>query len=140
MICEEIMKNQDYAVGFATVKEIEKFNILNASLMAMRRAVLSLGLKNDFLVLVDGKFCIPDLELEQMTLTQGELRAKPIAAASIVAKVMRDKQMLGLSKEYPKYDFEIHKGYPTFRHIKAIERYGPCAMHRKTFSRVKEFI
>ena len=108
--------------------------------MAMRRAVLGLGLKNDFLVLVDGKFCIPDLNIEQMALTQGELRAKPIAAASIVAKVIRDKKMLGLSKEYPQYDFETHKGYPTSKHIKAIKRHGPCVMHRKTFSRVKEFI
>ena len=128
------------AIGIATAREIEELNILNASLLAMRRAVLGLEFNENFLVLVDGAFTIPDLELKQIALTKGESRAKPIAAASIVAKVSRDKKMYTLSKEYPQYGFEIHKGYATKAHVKAIKQYGPCQIHRRTFSKIKELI
>lgn len=139
-IFKEITTNQDYAIGIATAREIEELNILNASLLAMRRAVLGLEFNENFLVLVDGAFTIPDLELKQIALTKGESRAKPIAAASIVAKASRDKKMCTLSKEYPQYGFEIHKGYATKAHVKAIKQYGPCQIHRRTFSKIKELI
>ncbi len=139
-IFEEIITNQDYAIGKATAREIEELNILNAALLAMRRAVLDLGLSKKFLVLVDGSFLIPDLDLRQVALTKGESRAKSIAAASIVAKVARDKKMCSLSKEYPQYGFETHKGYPTQAHVQAVKRYGPCQIHRRTFSKIRELI
>lgn len=137
---EEIIENQDYAIGTATPEEIEKLNILHASLLAMRRAVSGLNTDKNFLILVDGPFVIPELLLKQEALIKGDSRSKPIAAASIVAKVARDKKMQSLSKEYPQYGFETHKGYPTTAHVAAIKRYGPCQIHRKTFSRIKEFI
>lgn len=120
-LAEDIIHRQHVGVGFATHIEIETLNILWASLLAMKRAVMNLNLTSGHL-LIDGKFCIPDLKgFSQTTLIKGELRATPIAAASIVAKVARDHKMTQLAKEYPHYGFEMHKGYGTKQHIRAIE-------------------
>ena len=137
---KDIMARQIFSIGFATRVEIDTVNILQASLLAMKRAVLKLGVFSGTL-LIDGKFSIPNLKgFDQIPLIKGELRATPIAAASIVAKVIRDQKMLDLSREYPNYGFEIHKGYATKKHKKAISQFGPCLQHRKTFAGVKEHL
>ena len=139
-LAKDIIARQIFSVGFATRAEIDTVNILQASLLAMKRAVLKLGVFSGTL-LIDGKFSIPNLKgFDQIPLIKGELRATPIAAASIVAKVIRDQKMLDLSREYPRYGFEVHKGYATKKHKEAISQFGPCFQHRKTFAGVKEHI
>lgn len=127
------------AIGFATPQEIDELNILQASFLAMERAIAGLGVSEGF-VLVDGKFKIPNLPkcFEQMALIKGDLRAKPIGAASILAKVHRDQQMIRLAKELPDYGFEIHKGYPTATHRAAIRKVGITVHHRRSFRGVLE--
>lgn len=139
-LAKDIMARQTFSVGFATRAEIDSLNILQAALLAMKRAVLKLNISFGTL-LIDGKFSIPHLTgFDQIPLIKGELRATPIAAASIVAKVVRDRKMLDLAREYPNYGFEIHKGYATKKHKEAISQFGPCLQHRKTFAGVKEHI
>lgn len=128
------------SIGFATVKEISQLNILYAALLAMKRAVLGLGVDGGH-VLVDGNKMIPDLRgFKQTTVIKGDLRAAPIAAASIVAKVTRDQLMLDEAERYPQYGFEKHKGYSTAIHKEAIKQWGPCAIHRPSFAGVKEYL
>lgn len=137
---EKIKAEHQVGIGFASVEEIEKFNILQASLLAMKRAIEELKL-NKGVVLVDGHQKIPNLPgFEQHPIVKGDLRLTPISAASIVAKVTRDALMKELSKEYPGYGFEVHKGYATEIHRQAIISQGPCSIHRKTFGGVKEFL
>ena len=126
-------------VGFASVEEIEKINILKASLLAMKRAVENLKVKPGIL-LVDGKFKVPGLEVPQVALIKGELRASPIAAASIIAKVSRDRLMDQLHEEYPQYAFLQHKGYATELHRNAIAKFGPTRHHRQSFAGVREHV
>ena len=128
-------------VGIADLADIERINILQASLLAMRRAVQDCadqdGFPPDFL-LVDGTFKVP-LELTQQPLIKGELKSASIAAASIVAKVTRDRLMAEYHLQYPQYNFQQHKGYPTKAHRASIAKFGPCPLHRKTFKGVREF-
>lgn len=136
----EIIQTQCvWAFGIATAREIEAINILKASLLAMKRAYDGLQKKAN-LVLVDGKFKIPGVTVPQEALIKGELRAAPIAAASIVAKVLRDRELIELAQKYPQYGFEIHKGYATELHRKKIAEFGPCTEHRLTFAGVREHI
>ncbi|MGE4560508.1 MAG: ribonuclease HII [Desulfobulbus sp.] len=130
-------------VGMADAREIETINILQASLLAMRRAVAACqngadGVVPDFL-LVDGKFKIP-LPASQLTLVKGESKSASIAAASIVAKVTRDHLMLEAHKRFPLYGFDRHQGYPTKAHREALRRHGPCELHRRTFRGVAELL
>ncbi len=125
-------------VGVATPEEIDEINILRASLLAMKRAVLELPAMPDFL-LVDGKFTVP-LQVNQQALVKGESKSASIAAASIVAKVTRDKIMRDYHAAYPRYNFEKHKGYPTKEHRDLLRQFGPCEIHRKTFSGVQELL
>lgn len=128
------------SVGIATVSEIFKLNIFQASLLAMWRAVQGLKQMQGH-VLVDGKFSVPRLEgFQQIPLIKGDLRAKPIAAASIVAKVARDEEMVRLGEKYPEYGFHTHKGYSTPAHKEAIKRWGVLPIHRRAFAGVKEYI
>ena len=125
------------AVAFASHEEIDKINILQASLLAMRRAVEALPSTPDFLF-VDGNRRIPcDRKilcgLFQEPLIGGDGRCLSVAAASILAKVTRDRIMAELDLEYPGYGFADHKGYPTPKHYEAIRRLGPCPVHRRTF-------
>ena len=120
-----------YAVAFATEHEIDEINILNATFLAMKRAVAKLNLKPD-IVLVDGNKS-PELEISTQTIVKGDSLSASIAAASILAKVGRDRLMKNLSKKYPEYNFEKHKGYGTKMHIDLIKKYGPCEIHRKSF-------
>jgi ribonuclease HII len=125
-------------IGFASVEEIDTTNILKASLLAMKRAILQLGVKGGH-VLVDGNQRIPDLlGFEQTTIIKGDRRATPIAAASIVAKVTRDQYMSDLAEKFPAYGFAQHKGYSTQAHKNLISQHGPCPEHRKTFAGVRE--
>ncbi len=126
-------------IGMASHQEIDQINILQASLLSMKRAVQNLTLYPDYLVpdylLIDGKFTI-DMELPQQAIVKGDSKSISIAAASIIAKVTRDRFMATLHKTYPQYNFIQHKGYPTKAHKQAIIEYGPCPVHRKTFNGV----
>ena len=126
------------SIGIVSETEIDRLNILQASLLAMKKAVLSLAAKPDFL-LVDGKFPIP-MSLPQQALVKGESKSASIAAASIAAKVERDRLMGEYHHQYPAYNFQQNKGYPTAEHRKAIQTHGPCAIHRQSFKCVREFI
>lgn len=125
-------------VGVASEREIEQLNILNASLLAMRRAVLALSVTPD-LILVDGNRTL-DLPLPQIAVVRGDAKLISVGAASIVAKVTRDEMMELYDGEYPEYGFKQHKGYPTPAHIAILEERGPSPIHRKTFRPVARFI
>ncbi len=129
---DEITQNAvSYAVAFATVEEIEQLNILNAAMLAMRRAVKALSVKVD-LALVDGNIA-RDFECETRTVVKGDSISPSIAAASILAKVSRDRLITELAIQYPQYKFEQHKGYATKAHIEAIRTYGVTPVHRPSF-------
>ena len=121
-----------WSVGEATPTEIDAINIHQASLQAMRRAVMALAPLPD-LVLVDA-FRIPDLLIAQRGVVHGDQRCSAIAAASIVAKVTRDRFMRQLHAEYPRYGFDRHKGYATADHLAAVKQFGYSAVHRRSFS------
>ena len=125
-------------VGIVDAGEIDAINILQASLKAMRVAVESLGASPDYL-LVDGNFKVP-MALSQEAIVKGDSRSVSIAAASIVAKVYRDRMMADYAALYPEYGFSGHKGYPTKAHKAAIELHGPTPIHRKTFRGVSEHV
>lgn len=120
-----------YCVASASVDEIDEINILNATFLAMTRAVSGLQVKADF-ALVDGNR-LPSLEIDAKAVVKGDALSESIAAASILAKVERDHFMLNLDNEYPNYAFEKHKGYGTKLHIEMIKKYGASNVHRKTF-------
>lgn len=128
-------------IGKVSSETIDSINILQASLLAMKRSVLALSksyMEPDYL-LVDGKFEIP-IQTPQEALIKGETKSASIAAASIVAKIHRDQLMEQLHEKYPSYNFLKNKGYPTKEHRDAVARYGPCPEHRVTFKGVKEFV
>ncbi|MBX2986554.1 MAG: ribonuclease HII [Bdellovibrionaceae bacterium] len=141
----KIREQHIVSLGFATEDEIDRLNILKASLLAMRRAVEGLTTLHEqaprAAIVIDGNQKIPGLDpLRQSTLVKGDLRCAPISAASIVAKVTRDQLMKNQAVLYPGYGFEVHKGYLTAAHRAALQKQGPCAIHRKTFSGVKELL
>ena len=120
-----------YAIAEASPEEIDDINILNASMLAMNRAVESLSVKADF-ALIDGN-CSRGFKIPTETVVKGDAKSASIAAASILAKVTRDRQCAELDKEYPEYNIAKHKGYPTKDHMDAVRKYGPSPIHRKTF-------
>ncbi len=122
----------EWKIGYATREEIDKINILQASLLAMKRAVLKLKIKPD-ICLVDGKQSIIDLPIPQKLMVKGDARSLEIAAASIVAKVWRDGLIDRWAIKYPNYDLAANKGYGTEKHRLALQKYGPSAMHRLSF-------
>ena len=121
-----------YAVGWADEREIDEQNILNATFLAMRRAVEGLRLRPDYL-LIDGNLCRGLEEFEKETIVGGDAVCASIAAASILAKVSRDRRMCQYDAQYPQYGFCRHKGYGTLQHRQAILQYGPCPLHRRSF-------
>jgi ribonuclease HII len=129
-ICVEAVA---FGIAFATVEEIEKTNILRAALLAMNRAVSQLGIV-PALALVDGNRA-EGIEVHSLCVVGGDGKCASIAAASILAKVTRDRAMCELAEKYPQYGFEKHKGYGTAAHYAALREYGPCAMHRPSFLR-----
>ncbi|MCS6923109.1 MAG: ribonuclease HII [Fimbriimonadales bacterium] len=126
-----------WAIGIATPREIERLNILQASLLAMRRAILSLNLTPQR-VLIDGKHIVPNLPMEQRAIVGGDAQEECIAAASILAKVARDRIMTDLDRLYPQYGFAQHKGYPTPLHLERLLLYGACPAHRRTYAPVAQ--
>ncbi len=120
-----------YSIAYATVEEIEEINILNATMLAMKRAVEGLQVPADF-AYIDGNRT-PDLQIPCEYIIKGDARSMSIAAASILAKVSRDRLLLEYAKEYPQYCFEKHKGYGTKLHTDLIKEYGPSPVHRLSF-------
>lgn len=155
-ISKEILDTHYSGLAFASVEEVDAINILQASFLAMRRAikkVLSEYQKDhldfnpmDCAVIVDGHMKIPhlheflDFDLLQHPLVKGDLRCQQVSAASIIAKVCRDQLMKDLDLQYPQYGFKKHKGYASAVHREAIQKFKPCELHRKSFSGVKEYI
>lgn len=129
-----------WSIGYANVIEIDQFNILNARLLAMRRAIDNLSIKPD-LILVDGN-CSPKFKnVSHQCFCKGDTRISVIGAASIIAKVVRDHDMIMLDVQYPKYGFLKHKGYPTVFHLQQLKLYGPILLHhRKSFFPIKNMI
>ena len=128
IICEKALS---YSIGTASVQEIDSINILQATLLAMKRAVDGLKITPDY-VLVDGN-TMPHIDMQGQTIIKGDAKCISIAAASILAKVSRDRYMKDIDKLYPEYQFAKHKGYGTALHIQLIKEYGPCEIHRKSF-------
>jgi ribonuclease HII len=125
-----------WCVARASVEEIDKLNILHATMLAMQRAVIGLKVKPNF-VLVDGNRC-PDFGIQTQAVVKGDLLVAEISAASILAKVTRDREMVELGKLYPQYGLAQHKGYPTKAHLAAIETYGINHLYRKSFAPIKK--
>ena len=130
-----IMKTADVGVGIAEIDRIDRDNILGATLWAMSQAVAALKSKPR-LVLIDGNKA-PRIEIETRTIVKGDAKCLSIAAASIIAKVTRDRIMLALARDFPGYGFERHKGYGTPQHQASIQRLGVCALHRRSFKPVQ---
>ncbi len=120
-----------YAIAEASPEEIDEINILNASMLAMRRAVAALPIRADF-ALIDGN-CSRGFEIPTETVVKGDAKSASIAAASILAKVTRDRQCVELDEKYPAYGIAKHKGYPTKEHMAAVRAHGPSPIHRKSF-------
>ena len=120
-----------WSVAFASVEEIEERNILGATMLAMNRAISGLSLKPE-LALIDGNRN-KEIEMPSRCVVHGDARCASIAAASILAKVSRDRLMVELSRDYPQYGFDRHKGYGTKAHYAALREYGPCPAHRPSF-------
>lgn len=134
-LAEEIRaKALAWAVGHADVAEIDRLNILQATLLAMTRAVADLSLAPTK-VLIDGNRC-PKLAYPCQAIIRGDMTVPVISAASILAKVARDHELCDLHQRYPQYGFHQHKGYPTVRHHEALRHYGPCPEHRRSFAPV----
>ena len=134
-VCQDALS---FAIAKSTVAEIEKLNILQASLLAMHRAVNKLNIKPE-LVLVDGKQ-IPKWSYSAKAVIDGDNLIPAISAASILAKVARDKYMLMLDEDYPMYGFCKHNGYGTPQHQAALKQYGPCPHHRMTFAPLRSYM
>ncbi len=129
----DVIKSEAIAcsIAFATVEEIEELNILNATMLAMKRAVEGLSVKADY-AMIDGNR-LPPLSIDSEYIIKGDARSASIACASILAKVSRDRLLLRYAEEYPRYGFDKHKGYGTKAHIEAIREYGACPYHRPSF-------
>lgn len=127
-----------WAIAAADEAEIDRLNILHASMLAMRRAVLALVPAAEA-ALIDGNRC-PELPIPARAIVKGDALEPAISAASILAKTERDKVLHALAVKYPEYGFDRHAGYPTPAHLAALERYGPCPAHRKTFGPVQRIL
>lgn len=125
-------KAVSWCIATASVEEIEEINILNAAMLAMKRAVSGLDVRPEF-VLVDGNKVPDGLEIKADCLVKGDALSASIGAASILAKVARDRYMKEIALKYPEYGFEKHKGYGTKQHREALLKYGPCPVHRMSF-------
>ncbi len=126
-------KALSYSIASASVEEIEEINILNATMLAMKRAVEGLDIKADY-AMIDGNK-IPPLEIDSECIVKGDAKSMSIACASILAKVSRDRLLYEYAKEYPQYQFEKHKGYGTKLHREVLQELGPCPYHRMSFLR-----
>jgi ribonuclease HII len=123
----------DWKIGYASTTEIDQLNILQASLLAMKRAILKLSIQPD-ICLIDGNQLVKGLKIPQKTIVKGDSTSIAIAAASILAKVWRDDLIMRLAKRYPMYDLAHNKGYGSRRHLLGLQKYGASRLHRKSFS------
>ena len=139
LLSEYIKKNSVYALGSATVKEIDKINILNASLLSMKRALIKLKTK-PYVAYIDGLFAPKNLSIKCKTFVKGDSKITCIAAASIIAKVSRDLFMIKLAKKYPKYSWHKNFGYGTKDHLYGLKKYGITKHHRKKFKPVHNIL
>ncbi len=121
-----------YSVAYGTLEEIESVNILEATYLAMNRAIEGLSVKPDF-ALIDGNRVPRGINIPCETIVKGDSKSMSVAAASVLAKVTRDRLMLEYDKKYPEYNFKKHKGYGTKEHTELIKQYGPCEIHRLSF-------
>ncbi|MBQ2286480.1 MAG: ribonuclease HII [Clostridia bacterium] len=121
-----------FSVAYGTLEEIEELNILQATFIAMNRAIDGLEIKPDF-ALIDGNRVPKDIKIPCETVVKGDGKSMSVAAASVLAKVTRDRLMLEYDKKYPEYNFKKHKGYGTKEHTELIKKYGPCEIHRISF-------
>jgi len=136
-----ILENFHVGIGICDHKTIDRINILEATFLAMKKAIAQLKLKNaKHIILVDGNKIIPNCSYNQKAIVGGDKLVKSISAASIIAKVTRDRMMCEMHKKYPAYNFAKHKGYGTKQHIKKIREFGACKIHRKSFNPVKEVL
>ncbi|EPL9571655.1 ribonuclease HII [Providencia rettgeri] len=124
-----------WCIGRAEPEEIDKINILHATMLAMQRAVAGLSIAPEF-VLIDGNRC-PELPMPSQAVVKGDSLVQEISAASILAKVVRDREMVELDKAFPEYGFAKHKGYPTAYHLEKLAQYGATEFHRKSFAPVR---
>lgn len=124
-------KAKSYCIATATVEEIDEMNILEATMLAMKRAINGLNI-NPTIALIDGNKT-PDIDCRAVAVIKGDATSQSIAAASILAKVARDRYMVELDKKYPQYNFAKHKGYGTKIHYEMLEQYGYCPIHRRSF-------
>ncbi|MBR4592230.1 MAG: ribonuclease HII [Elusimicrobiaceae bacterium] len=129
-----------YNVGFATAQEIDRLNILQATFLAMRRAAQQFINTPHAVALIDGPHKVAGLDMRQEAIVDGDAKSLVIAAASIIAKVTRDRYMAQLDKLYPGYDFALHKGYGTTKHLQALRVLGPCKEHRTSFAPVRRLL
>lgn len=129
VICEKALA---YCISFGTLEEIEEFNILEATFLAMNRSIDGLNIKPDY-ALIDGNRVPKNIKVPCETVVKGDAKSASIAAASILAKVTRDRLLLEYDSEYPEYNFKKHKGYGTKEHTDLILKYGPCPIHRMSF-------
>jgi ribonuclease HII len=137
-ICAKLYKQARVGVGIASVEEIDRLNIFWARMLAMSRAVDALGF-DPAMILVDGNRC-PRWERPSVAIVGGDAKCRSIAAASIVAKVTRDRIMAEHAREHPGYGWERNKGYPTPEHQKALQELGPTPLHRRSFAPVRQYI
>lgn len=121
-----------YSVAYGTLEEIETVNILEATYLTMNRAIEGLNVKPDF-ALIDGNRIPRGIKIPCETIVKGDSKSMSVAAASVLAKVTRDRLMLEYDKKYPEYNFKKHKGYGTKEHTELIKQYGPCEIHRLSF-------
>ena len=140
---EQILENaKAWGVGEAGPAEIDQINILQATMLAMRRAIEDLSIRLGAWpekALIDGNRC-PELPIAVEAIIKGDAKEPAISAASIVAKVTRDRQMMRLHEQYPEYGFAQHMGYPTEAHFAALKQYGACSEHRRSFSPVRKVL
>ena len=142
LYAEIMQKARAWGIGQASPSEIDTLNILQATMLAMRRAIEALSERLGewpSKALIDGNRC-PILPIASEAIIKGDAKEPAISAASIIAKVTRDQQMQALHTQYPQYGFNQHMGYPTEAHMHALKQYGPCEEHRRTFSPVRDLI
>lgn len=146
-IFNSLIKNDNFlfSIGYSTHQEIDTYNILNATLIAMKRALDRLLRSNLFsydevLIVIDGNRILDGLNLPQLSIVKADSKSAVVGCSSIFAKVIRDRWMDYYHKIYPQYNFKRHKGYPTKAHIEAIERFGYSPIHRKTFKGCKSLV
>ncbi len=137
-----IQSSLAWAIAEASSEEVDQINILQATMLAMQRAVEGLSNNGGRLpdkAIIDGNRC-PELQIPSEAIVKGDAKEPAISAASILAKVTRDRQMKKLHQKYPEYGFNIHMGYPTVKHLAAIEQFGICDSHRRTFGPIKRLL